>query len=161
MTMFESSRNTPLTDTVVQYFEGEELKYSRDEYAGKPIFRINFAGKNGNFRGIVRVNEKLFQLTVYFFLPNSVPEEKRTAAAEFLTRANYGLILGNFEMDFADGEVRYKTSIDCEGGALTPKMVHTLFVANLITIDRYFPGMMKVIWSNADPEEAIEEIESE
>jgi len=40
-------------------------------------------------------------------------------------------------------------------------MVHTLFVANLITIDRYFPGMMKVIWSDADPEEAINEIEKD
>ena len=29
---------------------------------------------------------------------------KRTA--EFLTRANYGLVFGNFEMDMHDGEIR-------------------------------------------------------
>jgi len=33
---------------------------------------------------------------------------------EFLTRANYGLNIGNFEMDFQDGEIRFKTAIDVE-----------------------------------------------
>ena len=43
------------------------------------------------------------------------PEEMRVPMAEFLTRANYGLRIGNFEMDFEDGEVRYKSSVDFEG----------------------------------------------
>ncbi|MDJ1171766.1 hypothetical protein PMG71_20260 [Roseofilum sp. BLCC_M154] len=31
--------------------------------------------------------------------------------AEFLTKANYGMILGDFELDLTDGELRDKTSI--------------------------------------------------
>ncbi len=37
------------------------------------------------------------------------------AVAEFITRANFGIVIGNFEIDFSDGEIRYKTSIDVEG----------------------------------------------
>jgi len=40
-------------------------------------------------------------------------------------------------------------------------MVKTLFAANLLTLDRYYPGLMKVLWSDMDPEAAITEIEAE
>jgi len=158
--MFGSSKGT-LASVVVEYFEADELKYREEEIDGKPIFRIGFSGKNSSYRGIVRVNEELFQVTIYFLLESNVPEEKRHIAAEYLTRANYGLIIGNFEMDFSDGEVRYKTSIDVEGGQFTVPMVKTLFAANLLTLDRYYPGLMKVLWSDMDPEAAITEIEAE
>lgn len=53
----------------------------------------------------------------------NVPEDRRLALAEFLTRANYGLFIGNFEMDWQDGEVRYKTSIDVAGDRLSTALV--------------------------------------
>ena len=34
-------------------------------------------------------------------------EIKRQDIAEYLTRANYGMVMGNFEMDYSDGEIRY------------------------------------------------------
>jgi len=42
---------------------------------------------------------------------------------KFLTRANYGMMIGNFEMDFTDGEIRYKTSIDVEGDKLSSALI--------------------------------------
>jgi hypothetical protein len=60
-----------------------------------------------------------------------VPEAKRQAMAEFLTRAKYGLCMGNFEMDFGDGEVRYKASLDIADGELTAKMIEVLHMVSL------------------------------
>ncbi len=79
--------------------------------------------------------------------------------AEFLTRANYGLVIGNFEMDFGDGEVRYKTSIDVEGDRLTSALIKQMVYINVLMMDRYLPGIMKVAFGNADPARAIAEIE--
>lgn len=45
---------------------------------------------------------------------------KRTA--EFLTRANYGLVFGNFEMDMHDGEIRYKPSFRAAEKPLVPML---------------------------------------
>ena len=45
------------------------------------------------------------------------------AIAEFLTRTNYSMIIGNFELDFADGEIRYKTSIDVQGDFLRFELI--------------------------------------
>jgi hypothetical protein len=68
--------------------------------------------------------------------------------------------IGNFELDFDDGEVRYKTSIDIEGGELTAKMIENLLRANLSTMNRYFTGMMELIYGEGDAEELIREIET-
>ena len=43
--------------------------------------------------------------------------------AEFLTRANYGLLNGNFEMDMGDGELRYKCYIHCGDQEPSPDLV--------------------------------------
>ena len=50
-------------------------------------------------------------VTCYHTAPIKVPVEQRAAVSEFITRANYGLTNGNFEMDFNDGELRYKTTV--------------------------------------------------
>ena len=98
-------------------------------------------------------------LTVYVAQDNNVPENKRLLLAEFITRANYGLNLGNFDMDMDDGELGYKVSADLEGGTLSRDMVGNMVGAGVSTMDQYYPGLMAVLFSNATPEEAIIQIE--
>ena len=73
---------------------------------------------------------------------------------------NYGVVIGNFEMNFYDGEIRYKTSIDVEGDRLTPALVKHLIYTNVATMDKYLPGIMSMIYGNLSAEEAISRIES-
>lgn len=80
--------------------------------------------------------------------------------AEFLTRANYGLMIGNFEMDFNDGEIRYKTSIDVEGDNLSSALLKQLVYANVMTMDQYLPGIIAVIDGNISPVDANAKIEA-
>ncbi len=67
------------------------------------------------------------------------------AIAEFITRANYGLVIGNFELDFSDGELRYKTAIDVEDDNLSFALIKQMVYANVIIMDKYLPGIMAVI----------------
>ena len=76
-----------------------------------------------------------------------------------MTRINYGLNIGNFEMDMHDGEIRYKTSIDVEGGELSSRMVETLIAVNISTTDRYFPSFTDVIYAGTIPADAVNLIE--
>lgn len=78
--------------------------------------------------------------------------------AEFLTRANYGLPLGNFELDMNDGELNFKNSIDVTGGTLTSAMVKTLVVFGVESTNRYLPGMRAVL-QGTSPHEAVEAID--
>jgi len=80
--------------------------------------------------------------------------------AEFLTRANYGLVVGNFELDFTDGEIRYKTSIDVEGDCLSKALVRAIVYTNIIMMDKYMPGIMALLYANVSPVQAIARAES-
>ena len=69
--------------------------------------------------------------------------------------------VGNFEMDFSDGTVRYRTSVDVEGGELMPVMIKNLVYVNIAVMDQYLPGLRKVVKDGIEPEKAIEEVEAE
>jgi hypothetical protein len=84
---------------------------------------------------------------------------KRPAAAELFTRINYGLTIGTFEMDFSDGEIRYRTGIDVTGGELAPEMVMSLIAATVGTVDRYHPAIMSFLWNDMTPEDAVALVE--
>jgi len=65
------------------------------------------------------------------------------------------MIIGNFELDFAEGEVAYKTSIDVEGDRLSFALIQQLVYANVTMMDKYLPGMKLVLESGMSPEDAI------
>lgn len=126
---------------------------------GETALRFAFRGENGRWLCFMTAREEHNQLIFYSVLDVNVVEEKRVAMAEFITRANYGLIFGNFEMDFSDGEIRFKTSVDGGDGELPPEMIKPLVFGNLVVMDRYLPGIMALLYSDVTAEEAIGEVE--
>ena len=84
---------------------------------------MNFKGEQGEWRCYTEIRETPPQFVFYSLCPVKAPTEKRQLIAEFLTRANYDLLIGNFEFDFEDGEIRYKTSIDVEGSSLDSALI--------------------------------------
>jgi hypothetical protein len=107
------------------------------------------AGKNGSWVAFFEIRDEDDQLLVYSIIPFDVPEARRTEAALYLTRANFGLAIGNFELDLDDGEVRYKTSIDVEGAQILEPLIDHIFLANVVTVDRYLNGLRAVIEGDA------------
>lgn len=123
------------------------------------VYRSYFVGSNGEVTCFAQVRVDLEQLIFYVVMPMRVPAELRASVAEFVTRANYGLRIGNFEMDFDDGEVRYKSSLDFEGITLVPELIRNAFYPAVQTMDHYLPGILSVIYGGKSPEEAIAGIE--
>lgn len=109
------------------------------------ILWVGFEGNNGQWKCCAQSREEDQQLVFYSIGPRRVEPQHRAAMAEFLTRANYGIVIGNFEMDYSDGEVRFKTSIDVEDARLTFPLIHHVVYANLLMMDRYLPGITAII----------------
>lgn len=119
-----------------------------------------FQGKNGQWTCVAVPLEEQDQLLFYSVCPVSTPAEKLGAVAELLHRANYGMHIGNFELDFGDGEVRFKTSIDTEGDEPSVALYRNLIYMNCMMMDRYLPAILKVIAGDTEPSAAIEEVEN-
>jgi hypothetical protein len=88
-----------------------------------------------------------------------VPESRRMAVVEALARANWGLSVGNFEMDFSDGEVRFRTGVALSDGELTPGMVEAMLQTVLGTSEFYHDAVMRVAFGEVEPGVAIGEAE--
>jgi hypothetical protein len=144
-------------DSVIEFLQEDNWRY--EEIPGELAIRFGFTGRNARFECFGRVNEDHEIFVFYTIVPIRVADEQRLLGAELMTRINYGLNIGNFELDMNDGEVRYKTSIDVEGGELTARMVETLLSVNISTADRYFPAFADVLHSNVTPAEAVLRIE--
>ena len=126
---------------------------------GKNIYRLLYDGTNGRLTCFADLRMTLAQLLFYAIAPVKAPEETRMAVAEFITRANFNMRIGNLELDFSDGEVRYKSSLDFEGTELTPQLIRNAIYPAVQTMDRYLPGLLSVIYGGKTPFEAIEDIE--
>ena len=127
----------------------------------KHAYRTYYRGKNGELRCFAQIRMDYERIIIYAIAPVKVPEDVRPSVAEFITRANYGMHIGNFELDYSDGEVRYKCSLDFEGEVLTNTFIRHIIYPAVQTMDKYLPGVMKVAFGALTPIEAIQEIEGQ
>ena len=146
-------------NSLVAFFEDDQWNFSGVD--NLPVLSLSFTGRSGKWLCYAQAREDQEQMVFYSVCPIYAPKTRRTAVAEFITRANYGMIIGNFELDFADGEIRYKTSIDVEGSRLTAAMIKQLVYANVVIMDRYLPGLMRVIYGDASAADEIDNIEND
>ena len=146
-------------DTLGEFLTEDE--WYPQQLEGRHVYRVGFSGNNGQLVCFAQVHVELEQFMFYAVAPVKVPEAFRPAIAEFVTRANYGMRIGNFEMDFSDGEVRYKSSLDFEDAALTPALIKNAIYPAVRTMDEYTPGIMGVVYGGKSAAEAITEIEGE
>ena len=154
---------TSLLDIVREYFDemdwpitlAEGALPSKDE---KGIL-TKFHGENGELECYGIVDEAQERFVFYSECPVPAPENKLAAVAEFITRANHELVMGNFEFDYSDGEILFKTSIDVEGAELSVPLVKHVVLSNVLTLDKYLPGIMKVINTDSTPTDVLADIE--
>ncbi len=144
-------------ESVLSYFKG--LDWPLRETDGHSTLITAFRGQNGEWVCIAKIREEERQFAFYSICPLEIPADKRQAIAELVTRANFGLIVGNFEFDLDDGELRFKTSIDVEGDWLSDPLIAHLVELNLRAMDQYLPGFQDVLGERAQPAEALARVE--
>lgn len=122
---------------VINYLKSKQLKFATLE--GQTVVLFGIETSKAKYKCVFDLREEESLLVFYSIIQDFyVQENKRDEIAVMLTKINYGLIIGNFEMDFNDGEIRYKTSIDFEGADLAESLIDNLFKANLSTIENFY-----------------------
>ncbi len=161
----EEESPASLWAVVADFLEAEEWPYVKLPATAETTatqttrLRLAFKGENGQWFCYITLNPEQQTLCFYSNSPASAQSEQCPAIAEFIARANYGMILGNFELDYSDGEIRYKTSIDVEGDRLTAALLQNLVYTNVMTMDQYLPGILAILEQNATPAQAIQLVE--
>jgi len=140
-----------------------------DEDHGERAFAVPVEGESGRWICVAQVPPERDLVLFTSILPIFVPPDGRVRVAEFLTRANFGMLSGAFELDMDEGELRYRTSLDFTGAdaaqlaasALLRPLIRQMVYGNVVNVDRYFPGVMSVLYAGLSPTEAVARVEAE
>jgi hypothetical protein len=153
-TLQETEPN-PLVKALLDFLQTEN--WTIDEVEDTSGLSTSYQGQNGAWLCQIEAQVATQQILFYSICPITIPEPKRSAAAEFITRVNYELVIGNFEMSFDSGQVRYRTSLSLEGMPLSDRLLKPLVYANVLTMDQYLPGIQALL-RDVSPEMAIAQI---
>ncbi|MFC1573084.1 YbjN domain-containing protein [Candidatus Eisenbacteria bacterium] len=141
-------------EAMCRFFDEDDWNYQQIETQNALLMECS--GEHGTWRCLALARDEMDQFVFYSIREKPVPEAARMQVAELLTRVNYGMAIGNFEIDLADGELRFKTSLDVSESevGITPEMVGHHVYFNVLVMDRYLPALESVIAGEATPEEA-------
>lgn len=121
--------------------------------SGDGAHRAKVQGDHGVWTLVATEREDVHQVVFWSVLPARVAEERRVAMAELITRINAGMHIGCFELDFSDGEVRFRTSAPMP--VWNDAAVEQLLWLNIEMTDRYFLAILEIAYSTATAEEAL------
>lgn len=145
-----------LLEVVSEFFQQENWDFLPVDGSS---LAVQFLGDNGSWLCLAKVKEAQKQFIFYSICPVHAPEEKRLIMAEFLIRVNCDLSIGKFELDFNNGEILCKTSVDFAEKQLDSPLLKRLIYINLALMDSYLPGIRSVIYNNVSAVDAIAQIE--
>lgn len=145
-----------ILDALVTFFEDDQWEFSLVEE--RNALHIHYSGVFGTLAGVAWAREDESEFIFYSIYRKPIPANKRPAVAELITRINYGMFIGNFEMDYDDGELRYKTSVDIEDGELTSNLIRPIVYLNFNRMDKYLPAIQAVVEDGMAPRPALNSI---
>ena len=159
--MEKISYSNEVANSIKDFLFKGNWSYSFDEEGGIFRFGISLSGKMKRINYLITVKKDIY--IVYAYSPLGVEkgdENIMARMAEYICRANYGLKNGNFELDMQDGEIRYKTYVNCEGIALSEEVIRDSIVSPAAAFERYGEGFVDIIFNDMSAKSAIEKCEN-
>ena len=83
-----------------------------------------------------------------------VAAARRDEVAHLLARLNWRLVVGSFDIDYADGQVRFRVGIDYSGAELTEPLMRNAIRAAMDAVESHAGNIVRVAAGVASAEEA-------
>ncbi|HWR39297.1 MAG TPA: YbjN domain-containing protein [Patescibacteria group bacterium] len=149
-----------MREIVLAFLTEAQWPVQQTEAPGGSIVETRFRGNSGEWRLLAEVRENESVLAVYSILDVVVEPEQMAALTELITRINFDRPLGNFDLDYETGVISYRTGVDLSGSSLTAAMAENLVYVNGLTMDRYLPAIVEVLFAGGQPDLVLEKLES-
>lgn len=147
------------SEVVSDYLTAKNLRYSRTEDCTS--FTVCYRLNHTCVTCTIHVDEESRYLSCSTRSGIIVAEDKFEAAAEYVARANYGLGIGAFQIDYEDGDFCLRTSLYAGASELSPQMIRHLLRKNVNSYDFFHPGIVDVLYRDVAPARALEKVKQE
>ena len=149
-----------MVDAVRDWLDGDDWHY---EYmAEKQLIKMGISLKSKIKSGTICIDFKEDCYLVYLYAPISGDKDNLDELTKYLTMANYGLFNGNFELVVNDGEIRYKTYVNCdELETLPDQIIKDSIYVGCVMMDRYGDGIAALALGFSDADTEIKKAEKQ
>ncbi|MCC6626344.1 MAG: YbjN domain-containing protein [Chloroflexi bacterium] len=155
----EQDQMKAMLATVREILESSDVDPQPIEGDAGYSFLVSIVKGGPVLTGLAYVLPEEKRFVFYLEAPDRTTEKLRPRVAEFITRVNYGLSIGNYEMDYSNGGVRFKSSFDFTGGALTRHLVRNAIVCAMDSAEVYHDALRRVMAGEAEPRAAVADAE--
>lgn len=145
-----------LVNLFKEYMKINDRQYSFYEELGIFELTLKVQGAISKIKYIIDVHEK--EIIIYGVCPERADKrdpKMMNKIAEFICQANYGLKDGCFEFDFQDGDIYYKSYINCDNLKLSMEVVDSSMRCVGAMIERYSKGFINIIFNNYQLEKQL------
>ena len=149
-----------LVSIVREHLDDKGWTYRFEDDNGVFRFGLNISGNLRSIQYLIDIRDTDY--SVYAISPLSADkdnEDQLHRMSEAVNRINYGLRDGNFELDLNDGEIRYKSYVNCEDSTLSQAMVRRSIGVPAAMFTRYSKVIIGIIFSDGDPKTLVDQCE--
>jgi len=142
-----------IAESIQQFLEDDNWHFQFMEDEGMFRFNLQMNGRLRKIEYVLQVRENDY--IVYAICPLNVDKDDpdvMQGVNEFLARVNYGTVNGNFEIDYSDGEVRYKTYVNCEDIILSTKVIRDSIYIPATSFKQYGDGLVQMMFTDESAE---------
>lgn len=140
-----------LYSTIASFLDDASIPYVGEADA---LIVTEISGDHGSWRTFIQITDEPENrfVVIHAQFPAGIPLGSRAKLSERLTRINYDLTLGNFEVGMDDGELLFKTAIDLADGVLTRQMFWRMYDRNRQVMNQHFAEIAELAlgasWAN-------------
>ncbi len=149
-----SPGSNPVRDTFQRMLDESEVVYEHSGVEGLLRARFSLTGVDV---AVTFCGEPDFTGALIVSYPVRVAPEVRPLVGEFLLRANYAATRSLWEMDYEDGEVRLRWSLETSLGPLTVEHARALLGFVLHLAEAFFPFLIAVMSRAMKPDFALDQ----
>ena len=152
----DDTRSSRAMEIISSYLDNQKIQYEVNDEQNGFMFMVPIDEAFKKYYLGINVRED-FTL-MYAILPFQCPEDRRQAVAEYLTRVNYDLVCGNFEMNMSTGELRFRQCHRTSSFILEKEESYPLILAlPTMVFKKYVPWLASVIMGRLTPEKAFDQ----
>lgn len=164
MRLFNQTK-TPesIKDQIGRLLTEDNLRFSIVRDNEKQLtFNLGMALSSGNVDSYIDLQSEHGIVEVLTFSPVKIPENKREEIVRFFNLISQAIYFGHFELNVETGQIRVKTYlIYSKDHSLPDENIKQCFYGNLNLMDRYFPGVLQIVYGNISAQRAMELIHNE
>jgi hypothetical protein len=129
------------------FFKEKSIHYESEDH----FFRILINGNNTSWRMGIIIDERFKTIMIRSVYPFTVEDTRKFKIAELIVRINENIVLGNFDLNYEEGSVTFKTAHYCDDANISKDTFARLFFTQIHTFDDMFRAFAEVNFGDGEP----------